>query len=299
MRQEVRVTAAAKVNLHLEVLGRRPDGLHELISLFQTVSLADTICLRVSGPDGAIRIEGAFGIPLRENLIARAVELFRSETGLTEGIEAAVEKRIPLGGGFGGGSSDAAAALRGLQILFDRPLPAERLRAMAAALGSDVPFFLEAAAALVEGRGERVLTVEPRTDFAIAALIPPVAVSTAEAFRWIDEETGRGPGERMSRSELTRMYAEDPVASWRFSNSFDELVFGRIPSIRDLRDLLLDQGAVAARLTGSGSTVIGVFAHRAGAEAAARSLGAEGRPGAARGVRTAVLLPLASLPAVW
>jgi 4-diphosphocytidyl-2-C-methyl-D-erythritol kinase len=299
MRQEVRVKAAAKVNLHLEVLGRRPDGFHDLVSLFQTVSLADTIALRVSGLDGTISVKGAFDVPLGENLIARAVELFRSETGLTEGIEAAVEKRIPLGGGFGGGSSDAAAVLRGLQVLFDSRLPVERLRAMAAALGSDVPFFLEAAAALVEGRGERVFAVEPRTDFTIAALIPPVAVSTADAFRWIDEETGRRPSERISRREITRMYSEDAVASWRFSNSFDEPVFGRIPSLRDLRDLLLEQGAAAARLTGSGSTVIGIFADRARAQAAARALGADARHGAARGVRAEVLAPLASEPAVW
>lgn len=299
MGREVRVWAPAKVNLHLEILAKRQDGYHDLLSLFQAVSLADTIRLRARGPDGAIRIEGAFDIPARENLIAMAVELFRSVTGLTGGVEAVVEKRIPPGGGLGGGSSDAAAALHGLQALFDRPLPIERLRAMAAGLGSDVPFFLETAAAVVEGRGERVLAIPPRTDFAIVALISPISVVTADAFRWFDEETGRRPVERIPRSELIRMYTESPVASWRFANFFDEPVFARHPSIAALRDCLLDAGAVAVRLTGSGSTVIGIFLDRRGAQAAVSSLGNSGRAGLPAGARAVVLFPLASLPAVW
>ena len=315
MGREIHVTAPAKVNLHLEILAKRQDGYHDLLSLFQAVSLADTIRLRAHGPDRAIRIEGAFDIPARENLIAKAVELFRSVTGLTGGVEAAVEKRIPAGGGFGGGSSDAAAALRGLQALFDRRLPSERLRAMAAALGSDVPFFLETAAAVVEGRGERVFAVQPRTDFAIVALIPPVAVDTALAFKWIGEQpkgasgaaqkgaSGAAekpqPGRGMSREQLIRMYAESPVTSWRFSNSFDEPVFARHPSIAALRDRLLEAGAVAARLTGSGSTVIGIFHDRDGAQAAVRTLGTSGHAGLPDGARAVVLFPLASLPAVW
>ncbi len=315
MGRELRVTAPAKVNLHLEILAKRQDGYHDLLSLFQAVSLADTVRLSARGPDGSIRIKGAFEIPARQNLIAKAVELFRSATGLTGGVEAAVEKRIPAGGGLGGGSSDAAAALRGLQVLFDRELPIERLRVMAAALGSDVPFFLGTAAAVVEGRGERVLAVQPRTDFAIVALFPPVAVDTALAFKWKDEQSkgasGAGPdgassaseeprpGRGMSREELILMYAESPVTGWRFSNSFDEPVFARHPSIAVLRDRLLEEGAVAARLTGSGSTVIGIFHDRDGAQAAVRSLGKRGRAGLPAGARAVVLLPLASLPAVW
>lgn len=298
------MTAPAKVNLHLDVLAKRGDGYHDLLSLFQAVSLGDTIRLRVSGPDGAVRIEGAFGIPARENLIAKAVDLFRAATGLTGGIEAAVEKRIPAGGGFGGGSSDAAAALRGLQALFETRLPIERLRDMAAAIGSDVPFFLETAAAAVEGRGERVLAVPPRTDFALVALIPPIAVGTALAFEWIDQAATVAPhgarqGRGMTREELVRMYADSPVASWRFSNSFDEPVFARHPSIAALRDRLLEAGALAARLTGSGSTVIGIFRDRDEALAAARSRGLGGGAGLPADTRALVLFPLASLPPVW
>jgi 4-diphosphocytidyl-2-C-methyl-D-erythritol kinase len=299
MGREVRVTAPAKVNLHLEILAKRPDGYHDLLSLFQAVSLADTICLSARGPDGAIRIKGAFDIPVGQNLIAKAVELFRSATGLTAGVEASVEKRIPAGGGLGGGSSDAAAALSGLQVLFDRRLPIEGLRAMAAALGSDVPFFLGTAAAVVEGRGEKVHAVPPRRDFAIVALIPPVAVDTGLAFQWLGAAHDPRPGGGMSREELIRMYAESPVSRWRFSNSFDEPVFARHPSIAALRDRLLQGGAVAARLTGSGSTVIGIFQDRDGARAAVRSLAEDGRAGASAGARAVVLFPLASLPAVW
>lgn len=306
MHHRVSVMAPAKVNLHLQVLGARGDGYHELLSLFQAVSLADMIILRRTGTAGSFRLRGEFGFPDNENLVTRALEMFRAETGLRGGVEAEVQKRIPVGSGLGGGSSDAAATLRGLEALFDLRLPPLRLRALGEALGSDVPFFLEAAAALVEGRGERIRAVRPRTDFALVALFPRATVSTAEAFRWIDQDRPPGPaGEAASREELLRAYRHDPVDSWRFVNDFDQVVFDRRPSLRGLRERLVRAGATAARLTGSGSAIIGVFREAGAALTCALSEGGAAAMGAANqegcsgaGVRAEVLFPLASLPCI-
>lgn len=292
------VMAPAKVNLHLQVLGIRGDGYHDLFSVFQAVSLGDTLTLRTGGPAGSLEVRGRFDFPAGENIVARAVEAFRRETGVDVGVRIDVEKRIPIGGGLGGGSSDAAATVRGLEALFDLRLPAPRRRALAESLGSDVPFFLEAAAALVEGRGEQVHPLAPRTDFALVALFPPVTVRTVEAFQWLDESRPAGPWPEMpAREEVLGTYAARPIESWRFVNDFDEPVFSRLPLLRMLRDGLLAAGAACARLTGSGSTVIGVFEDAARARSCVRSMDGAGTAAGA-GARAEVLFPLASLPSI-
>jgi 4-diphosphocytidyl-2-C-methyl-D-erythritol kinase len=285
----VTVLAPAKVNLHLEVLGIRDDGYHEIRSIFQAVSLFDELRIRPAGPQGSLLIEGEFGFPAELNTICRAIELFRAETGAREGLKVEVEKRIPMGGGLGGGSSDAAAALRGLEAVFGLSLPPERLSALGGALGSDVPFFLSSVAAVVEGRGERVQDLAPRDDFAIIAVTPPSGVSTAEAYRWLDEQ--RGGRTRRTRhlpaDRLAEMYRR-PVENWDFFNDFDPAVFPKSEGSRRARDELRSAGGLNPRLTGSGSTVIALAPDERSAEACAR------RMAIPAGVR--ILRPLAMLP---
>ncbi len=302
MPRSVTLDAPAKVNLHLQVLARRPDGYHDLVSLFHAVSLADTVTLCTAGPAEGFRLEGRFDLPSADNLVTRAVEAFRAETGVRDGIAATVEKRIPAGSGMGGGSSDAAAVLRGLEALFATGLAPRRLRALAAALGSDVPFFLESPAALVEGRGERVQPVSPRRDFALVAVLTGLAVRTADAFGWIDEDRAGGAVQRagepaaISREGLLRVWEGQPPAQWGFRNDFDGPVLGRFPALRAARDGLLAAGASRAGLTGSGSAVIGICPGAREADACLRAFVA-----AARGVsvpRAEVLIPLASLPVI-
>jgi 4-diphosphocytidyl-2-C-methyl-D-erythritol kinase len=259
MSSEVTLLAPAKVNLHLDVRELRPDGYHEIVSLFQAVSLADILSFRVAGAAGALRIEGDFGFPPEQNIITRAVRLFRARTGIDEGVEALVEKRIPMAAGLGGGSSDAAAALRCLASLFPSVEVEGLLPGMAAELGSDVPFFLGSPAAVVEGRGERLRPVPPRLDFTLIAVMPGISIATAEAYRALDATRPVPPAPRLSAAGLEAMYVRTPVAEWDFSNSFDEAIFEAHPRIRAARDALADGGARSPRLTGSGSAVIGVF----------------------------------------
>jgi len=292
--------APAKINLHLEVLGRRPDGFHGLVSLVQAVDLADALLLERTGADGPVSIGGMSTVAPEANLIVRAVELFRVRAGVREGIRASVEKRIPMGAGFGGGSSDAAAALRCCQALFGSPLGRAALAECARELGSDVPFFLAGPAAVAEGRGDLVRGIGARTDFTVVAATPRVRVPTADAFAWLDAD--RGPARVRARRTggpraVERAYRDLAPEAWPFANTFDGPVMGRFAAIAALRDRMRAAGAAKARLTGSGSTVIAVFADAAAAASCFRSLAAEPPPGTeASGIR--LLAPLASLPGV-
>jgi 4-diphosphocytidyl-2-C-methyl-D-erythritol kinase len=197
-------------------------------------------------------------------------------------------KRIPVAAGLGGGSTNAAAVLRAMAALLQVEVPRADLLRCAAELGSDVPFFLGTAAALVEGRGERVTPVPPRLDYGIAAVYCRVRVSTAEAYRALDEQpTGKALA---SGEEILRMYAAAPVQDWAFSNSFSESVCALHPACARARDALRE-GGPAARLTGSGSAVIELFADR---PSAARCAGAL----VASGPAAVCLSPLATIPAV-
>jgi 4-diphosphocytidyl-2-C-methyl-D-erythritol kinase len=296
----VLLAAPAKINLHLEVLDRRADGFHDLVSLFQAVDLSDTLRLERTGSDGPVAVRGMPGLRQESNLVARAIELFRLRAGVTEGVAAAIDKRIPIGAGFGGGSSDAAAALRCLQALFGSPLDEAVLAECALTLGSDVPFFLLGAAAVVEGRGERCRGLVPRLDFAIVAVTPAERIPTADAFAWLDadREAGRASGRMIGDPRaIEHAYLRMAPESWPFGNSFDGPVMGRRAAVAALRDRMRAAGAAAARLTGSGSTVIAVFADAGAAAVCYRSLAADPPPGTAP-ADVRLLAPLASLGAV-
>lgn len=301
MQRLVTLEAPAKVNLHLRVGGLRADGYHDLVSLVCAVSLADTVVVRRAGPPGSFRLRGSFDVPVERNLVTLAVEAFRAETGCRDGVEAVVRKRIPAGAGLGGGSSDAAAALRCMEALFDATLGPARMRWLAAGLGSDVPFFLEGAAALIEGRGERVTPLAPRADFALVAVLPGMAVLTADAFRWLDEDraaAGGDPGAHLlGREEVLRAWEGDGEGILALANDFDAPVLRRLPGLAAARDALLAAGALHAGLTGSGSALIGVCRGPAHAEACRRAFAA-GATGRIAGARAVVLNPLASLPAI-
>ncbi len=297
MAREVAIKAAAKVNLHLEILGRREDGYHEIRSLFQAVSLYDEIVLRPAGAPNSLSIWGEFDFPREGNSIARAVGLFREKTDIRDGIDVEIHKKIPMAGGMGGGSSDAAAVLCGLMELFHAPLSGAELFALGGALGSDVPFFLSSAAALVEGRGEKVSPIAGRTDFALVAVIPQGGVSTQDAYRWADEEGAsaaqmpRGTAAaraRMTPQEIAETYRK-PVEDWSFFNDFDPIISAKLPEIRRLVERIAGAGAVRPGLTGSGSTIIGVFPDRRTAGSCARALS---------DLSASVLLPLATIPSL-
>jgi 4-diphosphocytidyl-2-C-methyl-D-erythritol kinase len=268
MKKSVRLPAFAKINLHLQVLGRRADGYHELRTIFQTISLRDTLEVSLSRNAGvALSVSDPNLSAGPDNLVHRAIEAIRSEIGFRGGIHARLDKRIPVARGLGGGSSDAASALIAMLKLTGAKVPLKRLAEIAASLGADVPFFLFGGRALAVNRGDEIY---PLTDAArrIVLVVSPrdIGVRTKEAYQWLSAELTNG---------------QKPPSIWGFcalcwsrpgkvSNDFEGPVFRRHPRLGEIRDGLLERGAAEAALAGSGSAVFGIFRNPAQARRAAR-----------------------------
>ncbi len=271
MDNSVTVEAPAKINLHLRVLGIRPDGYHGIESLFQAVSLADRLVIRRTGAEGDCRIDCPGFILPENNTVSRAIAIFREISGISDGIHVHLDKRIPAGAGLGGGSSDAAATLIALDRIFSAGLSKGDFHAAACRIGSDVPFFLGSPAASVTGRGEILEPLPARSDVFGVLLWPGVHSDTAEAYRLLDDWYANrlDDGETLPAvAELPGLYS-GPVASWtRFGNSFTAPVTERYPVIRDALRGLYDKGAFFAEMSGSGSSVFGLFGGKKDAESA-------------------------------
>jgi 4-diphosphocytidyl-2-C-methyl-D-erythritol kinase len=281
-----RVIAPAKINLHLEVLGLRPDGFHELAMLMQSLDLADELHL-CDRPDGAIRLHcDRADLPLGpDNLIVRAAERLRTHAGRQDfGAEITLDKRIPIGAGLAGGSSDAAATLVGLDALWGLATPPATLAALAAELGSDVPFCLEGGSQLCFGRGERLengpAPIEPLGVLLLkhpeASVSTPWAYGRCRAWRgdfYLSLESDFEQRRQALRQSplLAALRGEAPLPPLR--NDLQAVVAPEVPSV-GLALALLAQGPppLAAAMSGSGPTVFGLYPTPAAAEAARRSL---------------------------
>lgn len=256
------VPSFAKVNLSLKVLGRRPDGYHELRTVFQTVGLHDRIAFEFiparRGLD--ITLEDALAIP--DNLVLRAARLFCERQGVRGRLRMRLEKRIPMGAGLGGGSSNAAAVLLALGPLTGRCAPLHALREMAAALGSDVPFFLHGGTALGLGRGEELYPLPEAPRYRVLIVAPPVHVSTAEAYRALGRPELTSPVDFRKLSIFQSFVWQAEYLSGA-ENDFEAAVFGLHPELGRWKRKLERLGAHAARLSGSGAALFGVFPDRA------------------------------------
>jgi len=266
--RSVSLPAFAKINLCLHVLGKRADGYHELRTVFQTISLHDTLRLTLTRHPGISLETDNPALPSgRENLVWRALEALRRELRLRGGVRAELTKRIPAARGLGGGSSDAAAALVGMLRLSRRKLPAARLVKLAAGLGADVPFFLFGGRALGLGRGDEVYPLPELSGRTMLVVSPrDVGISTREAYRWVSRRLTM----REQASKLHSFCALCWSLQGGVSNDFEAAVFRRHPRLARLKQGLLRQGALEAALAGSGSAVFGVFRNPAQARRAAR-----------------------------
>jgi 4-diphosphocytidyl-2-C-methyl-D-erythritol kinase len=271
-KKSVRLPAFAKINLCLHVMGKRPDGYHELRTIFQAISLRDTLELSITpGSSGFHFTLTSNDATLlgSENLVARAVLAMQQEIGFYGDVVAHLEKKIPVARGMGGGSSDAAAALIGMLRLTGAKMNLARLMEIAAGLGADVPFFLFGGRALAVNRGDEIYPLPNAAKQTIVVVSPrDIGVSTKDAFQWISAELTKRP---------------EPPKIWGFcalcwsrqgaglSNDFEGPVFSRHPRLGEIRDGLLKRGAADAALAGSGSAVFGIFRNPARARRAARA----------------------------
>ncbi len=274
----IRVRAHAKINLSLRVLGRREDGYHELRTVFQALALCDTLSF-VARP-GPFALEcGDPRVPVDStNLVSRAAErLWRhlGRGGDPRDVAVQIDKRIPMKAGLGGGSADAAAALLGFARLWDPELPVGELVAIGRDLGADVGFFFTGGAALGLGRGDEIYPLADLPRYEVLLVVPPFDVSTADAYRWLDESRGETKAIGESRP-LVLPGCSWPSPACEIVNDFTPAIAARHPAIADVVAALNAAGARAAEMTGSGSTVFGLFDDQALAGDARRALEGSG-----------------------
>ena len=272
MVRAVSLQSPAKVNLHLDIGGKRKDGFHELCSLFQIVSLSDTITVRsLKDSNKTCRIHGNFSCDPEDNLIHRAYCLMSKRYGITTSVEVQVDKHIPEGAGLGGGSSNAAAMLKCLRDLFSIPANDGELAALAAELGSDVPFFCVSPLALVRGRGEQIVPLENPRTLHLVLVLPDFSVSTAEAYKWLDEGRSANYQTGFCSRDFAALYEKSPE-QWPFFNSFTPVLQEKYPVMGKVLNELRSGKALYADVSGSGSAVFGIFTDEAAAERAAKIL---------------------------
>ena len=267
----IKIPSFAKINRSLKILGKRPDGFHELVTVFQTVSIADelTFVLR-DDLDLAISCDNP-DVPIdHSNLVWRAADRLREVSGVNLGASINLVKRIPAKAGLGGGSSNAATTLLALNELWGTNLSFSALSTMAATLGADVPFFLTGGTCLGEGIGNKISPLPDGPVEYLIVITPPVGVSTAAAYNSLNAPslTTKGSTSILARSFGASIYAKPGV--WPMENDFEAVIFEIEPEIKRVKLALLEAGARGALLAGSGSSVFGIFSdEEARAQAAA------------------------------
>ncbi|HEY3294676.1 MAG TPA: 4-(cytidine 5'-diphospho)-2-C-methyl-D-erythritol kinase [bacterium] len=262
------MAAPAKINLSLRILRKRPDGFHEIETVFQEIDLTDRLEFH-DASDWSLEIRGAELDSGPENLVRRAAALLAATAGVPCTGRVVLTKRIPIGGGLGGGSSDAAVALMGLNRLWKLDWPVERLHTLAAQIGSDCAFFLHGGLAVGRGRGEVLELLEGALDQDIVLVVSPFGVSTAWAYSEVQV-----PLTDDEKSVILQFYLKaypDPLPARKsFRNDLENIVLSRFGELSRIRQRLLDLGADVSLLSGSGSTILGIFQERARALHAAQ-----------------------------
>lgn len=262
----MQVKAFAKINLGLKILDKRPDGFHNLETVFAKLGLHDSLEFTKRDDDKIIiTVDGAV-IPRRENLVFRAAWLLQKFSPRRKGVNIFLKKRIPLQSGLGGGSSDAAATLKALVKFWKLNVSKDRLERLALHLGSDVPFFLSTGLQLAQGRGELLQKVELPKNFPreVVLVFPGMGISTKWAFKKMQNVKFK-----MKNKSFTR---GGKVLIKNLENDFEKLVFREFPELKKIKTALKRSGASFSSLSGSGSAIYGLFQKKAEAEQARKKL---------------------------
>ena len=267
-----RVAAQAKINLRLRILAREASGYHQLETLFLRLALADDILVRATDGARSLDVDGdvdrrQLGAPER-NLAWRAAEAYAATTGWPAGFAIELTKRIPVGGGLGGGSADAGAVLRALDLMAPAPIGEPALRAIAAPLGADVAFLASSIPyALAWGRGERLLGLPAPDERDVLLVLPPFAVNTADAYGWLAAAREAGDAGAGASDVLdARTLGDWPTIARVATNDFEPVVAARHPMLRGVVARLRELGCAPAMMSGSGSSLFGVLEHAASVE---------------------------------
>jgi 4-diphosphocytidyl-2-C-methyl-D-erythritol kinase len=271
-KQMLELKARAKVNLSLDVTGKRADGYHFLRMVMQSVDIYDTLTfMRSKKPGIHLKTNVPSLVDEKKNLVWRAADLLLKRFQIREGVDITLTKRIPAAAGLAGGSADAAASLQGVSRLFGLNLSVQELCEYGVGLGADVPFCIVGGTALCEGVGEKITTLPPLPSCWIVLAKPTVGVSTPYAYRRLDE-IGDYPHPDVE-SQVAAIRAGDltgVIAA--MGNVLEEVAAPEVPAIGQIEDYLRQNGAMAAMMSGSGSTVFGIFSEKEDAQKACDGL---------------------------
>ncbi|MBI3601050.1 MAG: 4-(cytidine 5'-diphospho)-2-C-methyl-D-erythritol kinase [Nitrospinae bacterium] len=267
----IKIKSPAKINIGLKVVGKRADGYHDIETIFQMIDLCDDIVLTESA--GAITLHSDNkDIPTDEkNLAYRAAKLLRDRTGVDKGVRIEIGKHIPISAGLGGGSSNAAAALLGLNYIWDLGLSKDELLPTAKSIGADVPLFLSCPRAMGTGRGDELQTLPVKSKFYVILLNPRLHISTEWVYRNLKLELTKNKNDIRIIKFMFERDEIEKAASLMF-NDLESVVTEKYSVIADMKEALLSAGAAGSSMSGSGSTVFGIFKDYPSAEKAVESL---------------------------
>lgn len=268
--EQIKIEARAKINLTLDVVGKRPDGYHEVAMVMQSIDLHDVITLTANS--GGIEVSADHpDVPTGpDNLAYKAAEMIRPD-GFSGGVHIHIQKNIPMAAGLAGGSTDAAAVLTGLNRLWRLNKPLEELLELGSRIGSDIPFCILGGTALATGRGEKLTTLPPAPEMWLVLAKPPIGVSTKEVYGQFDLSlVGRRPD---NGAMVRALKAGEPrEITGNLVNVLESVTLRLYPEVSDLKERLLKAGAQAALMSGSGPTVFGLVPDRQAAEQVAERL---------------------------
>lgn len=264
--------APAKINWFLLVLGKRGDGYHNIMSLMQCIRLYDDLIFEHAD---SIEVESDLNIPVKDNLVYKAASLLKHYTSYRKGIKITLKKSIPIGAGLGGGSSDAAYTLSGLNMLWGLGLNNRDLSSIGAEIGSDVPFFLNSSVAIVEGRGEKVSPLKIDSSIDILLVKPFISISSAWAYAYFDRlNTGELTKKTVDIKLFCQAIEKKDFASLgtMLNNDLEKGVREKYPVVDKIKKSMLENGAVISAMSGSGPTVFGIFESKHTAKKAAKAM---------------------------
>lgn len=258
----LQIKAPAKINWSLSVFGKREDGYHNIISLIHAIDLYDTLIFENSSN---IELICDFPIKIENNLVYKAVKAIQDYTGFKRGIKITLRKEIPIGAGLGGGSSDAAATLIALNEIWELNLSKEKLMQLGSSLGSDIAFFFKAPLCIVEGKGEKLQPLKIKIPFCLMIVKPSFSISTKWAYEALGVKGQLTENYEKINNNIWQLYdflCKGTTESLYLWNDLEKAVIKRYPEIDRLKKRLINAGAVASLMSGSGSTVFGVFQSR-------------------------------------
>ena len=273
--RKIQIEAPAKINLTIDVLFKRPDGYHEVEMIMQTIGLKDVVDIELLSEKSIKVTSDCESIPNDEtNLVWQAADMMINEYRLDAGLKIHIHKRIPVAAGLAGGSADAAAVIRGINELFDLKRPKKELMASGKTLGADVPFCIQGGTAIARGIGEKIIPLKPLSDIALVLVKPPYSISTKEVYSRLDVKNIKNRPSTMEMVKNIQNQDLDSISKG-LCNVLEQVTLRMYPELEEIRNELLNLGALGSLMSGSGPTVFGIFETKQDAKKAAKKLSFE------------------------